>query len=65
MQECWEVFINTDMLEGRGSDVTLAFFTNEKDARDVAQGRGPMGTLAGVRKHKVFTSIEAFNNASR
>lgn len=60
---CWEAYTNSDLTEGRGSDVTIAYFTNEAAARKAARGRGPMGTDADVRPHYkpvIFDSYEAY-----
>jgi len=60
---CWEAYTNSDLTEGRGSDVTIAFFTNEAAAIRAARGRGPMGSDAYVRPHQkpmIFDSYEAY-----
>lgn len=41
---CWEAYTNSDQTEGRGHDVTIAFFTHRKDAVKAARCTGLMGT---------------------
>lgn len=56
---CWEAYTNSDQTEGRGHDVTIAFFTHRKDAVKAARCTGLMGTDGSVRKvqrPKVFES---------
>lgn len=56
---CWKAYTNSDQTEGRGHDVTIAFFTHRKDAVKAARNAGPMGTDGSVRKvqrPKVFES---------
>ena len=59
----WEAFTNSDLTEGRGFDVTIAFFSKREDAVRAAHKRGPMGVDADVREVRrpiVFDSYAAF-----
>lgn len=48
--KCWEAYTNSDLTEGRGSDVFIGYFRNKEDADNAVKGNGPMGTNAYVRE---------------
>ncbi len=48
--KCWEAYTNSDLTEGRGSDVFIGYFRNKGDADTAVKGNGPMGTDAYVRE---------------
>lgn len=42
----YEAYTNSDLTEGRGRPVHIAYFTHEEDAKKATRGRGVMGTDA-------------------
>lgn len=63
--EYWEAYTNSDLTEGRGFDVTIAFFVNREDAERAANKQGVMGTNAKVRKvraPRVFASFAEYQD---
>lgn len=57
----WEVWVNSDTIEGRGDNTLHARFSNRDDAVKEAEGKGPMGQSdAEVRQAFVFGSLVAF-----
>jgi hypothetical protein len=53
----WGVYSNTDLMEGRGSDILVGYFTNYSDARLASEGRGVMGTAAEIRQENISVSV--------
>jgi len=45
----YEVITNSDLTEGRGRSVHVAYTTNDFTAKQIAKGKGVMGTDAEVR----------------
>lgn len=60
----FEAYTNSDLTEGRGSDVRIALFARGPDAAQAVVGRGVMGTAsgAGVREVKLYCSFEDYEN---
>lgn len=48
----YNVFANTDMIEGRGAPVLIGVFLNGSSANRWAEGRGVYGGNADVREEK-------------
>ena len=48
----YNVFANTDMIEGRGAPVLIGVFVNGASAKRWADGRGVYGAKADVREEK-------------
>jgi hypothetical protein len=53
---------NTDSVEGRGASYTIGYAKSLTAAKDIAKGRGPMGSDAVIREANVlrisFTGID-------
>ncbi len=57
----WEVWVNSDPIEGRGQPQLQARFLNHADALAEAAGKGPMGASdADIRQEIVYNSRMAF-----
>lgn len=54
-KEIFTVITNTDLTEGRGYGVRIAYCVSESTAKRLAVGRGVMGCDADVRKEKAYT----------
>jgi hypothetical protein len=51
---------NSDTTEGRGHDVTIAFFDNPEEAVKAVQGRGVQGGPGKVFAYNVYTTFSEF-----
>lgn len=64
MKNVYEAYTNSDLNEGRGHDVTIAYFVNEGDAEMASRGKGVFGSDAHVRsvdlKTVVYESLEEY-----
>lgn len=57
----WLAEKNSDSIEGRGHMIPIAYFLREVDARQAAQGQGPMGRSDGnVKPILVFKTHESY-----
>jgi hypothetical protein len=57
----WQVWVNTDSIEGRGQMKLFGQFVNRHDAEEAAQGKGPMGASDGdIREGIICDSMDAF-----
>jgi hypothetical protein len=54
----FEAYKNSDPIEGRGRDLPIAFFTEEKDAQALVQGEYG----GGVKTHKVWASLADYRD---
>lgn len=53
----WEAYTNSDLTEGKGSDVHIGYFNRESDAKQAVKGRGVWGTDASVRPAEIHIKI--------
>ena len=59
----WEVWVNSDSVEGRGPMRLHARFLSHDDAVAEARGKGPMGCSdADVRQAVIFNSVKSFHH---